>query len=58
MGGPTINTSVSLQVLWQTYTDQVLKTVIPRNTDLGRHGLGKATQSQLSTFGTFGLWGY
>ena len=34
MSEPTINTSVSLQVLRQTYTDQVLKTVIPRNTDL------------------------
>jgi chromosome partitioning protein len=34
MSEPTINTSVSLQILRQTYTHQVLKTVIPRNTDL------------------------
>jgi chromosome partitioning protein len=34
MSEPTINTSASLQVLRQTYTDKVLKTVIPRNTDL------------------------
>jgi chromosome partitioning protein len=34
MSEPTINTSASLQVLRQTYTEQVLKTVIPRNTDL------------------------
>src|SRR3954470_21527974 len=34
MSEPTINTSASLQILRQTYTDQVLKTVIPRNTDL------------------------
>ena len=34
MSEPTINTSSSLQVLRQTYTDKVLKTVIPRNTDL------------------------
>jgi chromosome partitioning protein len=34
MSEPTINTSVSLQILRQTYTNQVLKTVIPRNTDL------------------------
>jgi chromosome partitioning protein len=34
MSDPTINTSTSLQVLRQTYTDKVLKTVIPRNTDL------------------------
>lgn len=31
---PTINTSTSLQILRQTYTDKVLKTVIPKNTDL------------------------
>ena len=31
---PTINTKTSLKVLRQTYTDQVLKTVIPRNTDV------------------------
>jgi chromosome partitioning protein len=34
MSEPTINTSVSLQILRQTYTEKVLKTVIPRNTDL------------------------
>jgi chromosome partitioning protein len=34
MSDPTINTSTSLQVLRQTYTDKVLRTVIPRNTDL------------------------
>ena len=34
MSEPTINSSVSLQILRQTYTGQVLKTVIPRNTDL------------------------
>src|SRR2546421_173246 len=34
MSDPTINTSTSLQILRQTYTDSVLKTVIPRNTDI------------------------
>lgn len=34
MSEPTINTSTSLQILRQTYTDKVLKTIIPRNTDL------------------------
>src|ERR671916_1967209 len=34
MSEPTINSSASLQILRQTYTGQVLKTVIPRNTDL------------------------
>jgi len=34
MSEPTINTSASLQILRQTYTEQVLKTVIPRNTDI------------------------
>lgn len=34
MSEPTINTKTSLQVLRQTYTDKVLKTVIPRNTDM------------------------
>lgn len=34
MSDPTINTSTSLQILRQTYTDNVLKTVIPRNVDL------------------------
>jgi chromosome partitioning protein len=34
MSEPTLNTSASLQILRQTYTGKVLKTVIPRNTDL------------------------
>lgn len=34
MSDPTINARTSLQILRQTYTDKVLKTVIPRNTDL------------------------
>jgi chromosome partitioning protein len=34
MSDPTINTSTSLQILRQTYTDRVLKTVIPRNVDI------------------------
>lgn len=34
MSDPTRNAIVSLQLLRQTYTDQVFKTVIPRNTDL------------------------
>ena len=34
MSDPTINTSTSLQILRQTYTSQVLKTVIPKNVDL------------------------
>ena len=34
MSEPTINAKTSLQVLRQTYTDKVLNTVIPRNTDL------------------------
>jgi chromosome partitioning protein len=34
MSEPTINSGVSLQILRQTYTEKVLKTVIPRNTDL------------------------
>ncbi len=34
MSDPTINTSTSLQILRQTYTEHVLKTVIPRNVDL------------------------
>ena len=34
MSEPTLNTSASLQILRQTYTERVLKTVIPRNTDL------------------------
>ena len=31
---PTVNTRTSLQVLRQTYPDHVLKTVIPKNTDM------------------------
>jgi chromosome partitioning protein len=34
MSDPTINTSTSLQILRQTYTNKVLKTVIPRNVDI------------------------
>lgn len=34
MSDPTINSKTSLQVLRQTYTDRVFRTVIPRNTDL------------------------
>jgi chromosome partitioning protein len=34
MSDPTINTQTSLQILRQTYTDKVLKTIIPRNVDL------------------------
>jgi chromosome partitioning protein len=34
MSDPTINCRTSLQLLRQTYTDRVLRTVIPRNTDL------------------------
>jgi chromosome partitioning protein len=34
MSDPTINTSTSLTVLRQTYTEKVIKTIIPRNTDL------------------------
>jgi chromosome partitioning protein len=34
MSEPTINAKTSLQILRQTYTDKVLQTVIPRNTDL------------------------
>jgi chromosome partitioning protein len=34
MSEPTLNTKASLQILRQTYTEKVLKTVIPKNTDL------------------------
>lgn len=34
MSDPTINTKTSLQILRQTYTGAVLKTVVPRNTDI------------------------
>jgi chromosome partitioning protein len=34
MSDPTVNSKQSLQLLRQTYTDDVLTTVIPRNTDI------------------------
>ena len=34
MSDTTINTATSLQILRQTYTDKVFKTVIPRNVDI------------------------
>ncbi|MCB0486094.1 MAG: ParA family protein, partial [Flavobacteriaceae bacterium] len=34
MSEPTVNTRESLKILRQTYPDKVLKTVIPRNTDI------------------------
>ena len=34
MSDPTINSKTSLKILRQTYTEQVLQTVIPRNTDI------------------------
>jgi chromosome partitioning protein len=34
MSDPTVNSRTSLKILRQTYTDAVLKTVIPRNTDI------------------------
>jgi chromosome partitioning protein len=34
MSDPTVNTSASLKILRQTYTDNVLQTIIPRNTDI------------------------
>jgi chromosome partitioning protein len=34
LSDPTTNTKTSLQILRQTYTNKVLKTVIPRNTDI------------------------
>jgi len=34
MSDPTINTQTSLKLLRQTYPDRVLKTIIPRNTDI------------------------
>ena len=34
MSDPTINSRTSLKILRQTYTDDVFKTVIPRNTDI------------------------
>ena len=34
MADPTINSKTSLKILRQTYTDDVFKTIIPRNTDI------------------------
>lgn len=34
MADPTLNSQTSLKILRQTYTDQVFKQIIPRNTDL------------------------
>ncbi len=34
MSDPTVNSKTSLRILRQTYTSQVLNTVIPRNTDI------------------------
>ena len=34
MSDPTINTKTSLKILRQTYPENVLRTVIPRNTDI------------------------
>ena len=34
LSDPTVNSRTSLQLLRQTYTDRVFKTVIPKNTDL------------------------
>jgi chromosome partitioning protein len=34
MSDPTVNAKTSLQVLRQTYTDEVFKSVIPRNTEI------------------------
>jgi chromosome partitioning protein len=34
MADPTVNSKTSLQILRQTYTESVLHTIIPRNTDL------------------------
>jgi chromosome partitioning protein len=34
MSDPTVNSKTSLKILRQTYTDQVLKSVVPRNTDM------------------------
>jgi chromosome partitioning protein len=51
MSEPTINASTSLQVLRQTYTQKVLKTVIPRNTDLR----GDYSGDYVATAGSQGL---
>src|SRR3954468_19455222 len=34
MSDPTVNSKTSLRILRQSYTDSVLKTVIPKNTDI------------------------
>jgi chromosome partitioning protein len=34
MSDPTVNSQISLKILRQTYTHQVFKTIIPRNTDI------------------------
>ena len=34
MSDPTVNSKTSLKLLRQTYTDDVLSTIIPRNTDI------------------------
>src|SRR6266705_1150727 len=41
MSDPTINTATSLQIMRQTYTDAVIKTVIPRNTDIREAHMNK-----------------
>lgn len=43
MCDPTVISRTSLQILRQTYTDDVLKTVIPRNTDMRDSQLQKQT---------------
>ena len=42
MSDPTINSRTSLQILRQTYTNQVCKSVIPRNVDLRDASFNKA----------------
>jgi chromosome partitioning protein len=41
MSDPTLNSETSLRLLRQTYTRQVLKTIIPRNTDIRDAHLNK-----------------
>ena len=41
MSEPTINTATSLQILRQTYTTNVLNTIIPKNTDLSKAHFNK-----------------
>jgi cellulose biosynthesis protein BcsQ len=45
MSEPTLNTTASLQILRQTYTEKVVRTVIPRNTDLRNAHFNKQTSS-------------